>query len=154
MKLETANRVLATFAANAEIYLRGSRLRIKWPTYGGRLRDKEWQCRRGQDFYPKWSQQWCGGGTSCTALSQLVRWIQGKPVLPLGTWRHWASESVQLLPIEAVNDLATGGYPDISICVLCDNPTEGLDWWNLDGVSGPCCSFTRGCRQKPMRVPA
>ena len=24
-----------------------------------------------------------------------------------------------------------------------------IDWWHLEGVSGPCCHWTNGCRQEP-----
>jgi hypothetical protein len=108
---------------------------------------KRWQCR-GQDFYPVWSHKYPGGGTSSTALSQLIRWLGGKPVLPISTWRWWASERCQLLPMESVETLFAGGYPEWSPCVLCGTRPESIDWWSLNGVSGPCCSFTTGCRQK------
>jgi hypothetical protein len=71
-------------------------------------------------------------------------------VLPLATWRYWAGERVKLLPIEAVETLAAGGYPVDVPCVLCGEIIRGgLDWWSLDKVSGPCCAWTSGCRQKP-----
>ena len=107
-----------------------------------------------QDFYPVWYRQWGHGGTASTALSQLVRWIKGKPVLPLATWIYWGGEACRLLrhgngPESAIEQLKSGGYPQESNCVLCGEKLTGsLDWWSLDGVSGPCCSLRNGCQQK------
>lgn len=72
-------------------------------------------------------------------------------MLPISSWRYWASETCQLLPLEAVDGLLAGGYPEFATCVLCGkSPIGRLDWWNLKGVSGPCCAWTTGCRQKPI----
>lgn len=150
-KLETANQVLKTFAETAWIEHRvgaGGGFYVHWKYHNGKEMCRRWMTTCRQDFYPSWSHKWVGGGTSSTALSQLIRWLREQPVLPLGTWRHWASERVKLLPIEAVGVLAEGGYPEKTPCVLCGGEIQSMDWWNLDGVSGPCCGWTTGCRQK------
>jgi len=148
-KLDVANIVLASFF-DGRIERRKGGMYVCWTDrYNGDVA-KRWQCR-GQDFYPVWHHKYPGGGTSSTALSQLIRWVQGKPVLPISTWRMWASERCKLLPIEAVHQLIVGGYPQSVDCVLCKNQIEGgLDWWSLDGVSGPCCGYTSGCRQRVL----
>lgn len=150
-KLATANAVLATFN-RSQIEPRPGGFYVCWEGRGGPMA-KRWICRGGQDFYPMWSHQWPGGGTAITALSQLIRWLRGQPVLPIGTWHYWASEKLKLLPKEAIEQLRDGGYPERADCVLCGNEINGqLDWWNLDGVSGPCCGWTSGCRQKPTKI--
>lgn len=146
-RLAAANEALRAFQPCAKIEPR------KGGTYVvmnlcGKVLVRRWQCR-GQDFYPVWNRLWPGGGTSVTALSQLVRWVRGLPVLPLSSWRWWASDTVQLLDIAAVESLAAAGYPERARCVLCGEEIVGrLDWWSLDGVSGPCCGWTTGCRQR------
>lgn len=146
--LEAANRALASFS-RAQIERRVRGWYVSWEGHNGKLVSFRWTVRGGQDFYPTWSQKFPGGGTSCTAMSQLIRWCRGLPVLPIGTWRMWASERCKLLPDSAVDDLLASGYPDHADCVLCHKRIEGpLDWWNLDGVTGPCCGWTSGCRQK------
>lgn len=149
-KIETANEVLASFAKRSRIERRPNGWYVIWDLSDGRRIEKRWHCRCGQDFYPTWSQKWLGGGTSCTALSQLIRWLRGQPVLPIATWEWWANEKVKLLPMSAVAKLLDAGYPDHANCVLCGERIVGsLDWWHLDGVSGPCCGWTSGCRQNP-----
>lgn len=149
--LATANVVLGTFF-DGWIEKRKGGWYVCW---NDRFRpdhvSKRWQCR-GNDFYPVWHHKYPGGGTSSTALSQLIRWVSRKPVLPISTWRFWASETCRLLPAEAVDVLLAGGYPERVDCVLCGNRIAGgLDWWRLDGVSGPCCSWRSGCRQQRGR---
>jgi hypothetical protein len=152
-RVAMANRVLDCFAEGTVVtYEFGRGVTVSWPTHGGKVLYRRWQTR-GQDFYPTWSNRWGHGGTACTALSQLVRWIRGQPVLPLSTWRYWFSEKCWLARNrgeEGIKALVHAGYPDVALCVLCGNPIEGgLDWWSLDNVTGPCCGWTTGCRQKP-----
>lgn len=144
--LEIANRVLASFF-DGRIEKRKSGMYVCWSSRQGDMAMR-WQCRN-QDFYPVWNRKYPGGGTSSTALSQLIRWVQGKPVLPISTWRMWSSEPCKLLPVSAVDHLLAGGYPEHVECVLCGVQISGhLDWWSLNGTSGPCCGWTTGCRQR------
>lgn len=55
------------------------------------------------------------------------------------------------MTMDAVEMLAAGGYPAEVNCVLCGFPTEGLDWWHLGDVVGPCCGMRRGCEQTGHR---
>lgn len=151
-KIIAANAVLAAFSTS-QIERRPGGWYVAWKNYRGDNISRRWQCRKGNDFYPVWSRKWDGGGTACTALSQLIRWLRSQPVLPISSWRYWASDRMRLLPLVAVEMLADGGYPQESSCVLCEMTlVGGLDWWNLDGVSGPCCSWTNGCRQKRNNI--
>ena len=147
-KIETSNIVLGSFT-NSRIERRKSGWFVLWDGYRGEQVSRRWQCRGGQDFYPVWHRHWPHGGTASTALSQLIRWNRDQPVLSIHSWRYWAGDVCKLVPPSAVDTLEAGGYPSESICVLCGNRIEGgIDWWNLDGVSGPCCHYSSGCRQK------
>ena len=147
-KLGVANEVLASFAADTRITFTDCKWRVEWPRRNGEIVSYRWACR-GQSFYPVWSRKWAHGGTACVALSQLVRWCSGKPVLPLSSWLYWASPTVQLLSAGAVEILKRNEYPETVRCVLCKNEILGaLDWWHLGKVSGPCCHYASGCRQE------
>lgn len=152
-KCSVANEILQLFARDTSIEQRKGGVYVTWSqSWKPTTVTKRWQCR-GQDFYPTWHHKWGRGGTSSTALSQLVRWVQGKPVLPLSTWQYWVGETVQLGRDKGpliVDLLTEGGYPQSVDCVLCHQPISGgLDWWSLNGVTGPCCSWRSGCEQKP-----
>lgn len=152
-RVPMANRVLDCFAPGTIIaHHPGRGIVVSWERKG-ETTFRRWQTRGGQDFYPTWSNLWGHGGTACTALSQLVRWIRGEPVLPLPTWRYWFGDKCQLARdrgTEGIAALVHAEWPEVATCVLCRQPiTGGMDWWNLDGVSGPCCGWTTGCRQKP-----
>lgn len=145
-RLGVANQVLAAFT-NSRIERRKSGWYVCWENKSQGEMARRWQCR-GQDFYPVWYRKWCHGGTASTALSQLVRWLQEKPVLPISSWRYWAGDACKLLDVAYIEVLLAGGYPEKSTCVLCGRLLGGsLDWWSLDDVSGPCCHYTQGCRQ-------
>jgi hypothetical protein len=143
-KIEIANRVLKDFAPNTEIVRGATGWKVTWIDWKGKAVSRRWQTRSGQDFYPTWSSKWGYGGTACTALSQLIRWLQDRPVLPLKSWQYWSSPTVKLCSPEAVLLLGEAGYPDRADCVVCGKPIDGLiDWCHLDGISGACHSFAR-----------
>jgi hypothetical protein len=147
-RITIANLVLKSFAPETSISKVNGYLTVHWNG-----NSKRWMTR-GQDFYPVWKNKWGHGGTACVALSQLIRWCQGVPVLGLGVWKYWASQTCKLVKDEAVLGLLDqAGYPIKTTCVLCQQPTDGRnDWWNLNGVSGPCCSIHSGCQQKGHKV--
>lgn len=155
-RLKPANECLESFAPGTKLEIQQIKgaypvphefIHVTWERHGERI-SRRW-LTRGQDFYPLWRQSWPGGGTAQTALSQLVRWVRDLPVLPISTWRHWASERCKLLPPEAVEKLLADGYPPDTPCVLCGQPIRGsLDWWHRDKISGPCCGWMSGCCQK------
>lgn len=161
-RLDAANFVLRTFAPETTISLaKSGHVEVSWTGYDGKKITKRWMTR-GQSFYPPWYRNWAHGGTASTALSQLVRFVKGKPVLPISTWRYWAGDRVALLrqgergknggPTgeEAVNALLSAGYPEQVNCVVCglELGSRGFDWWALDGVSGPCCGIGTGCQER------
>ena len=90
---------------------------------------------------------WAGGGTASQALSSLALWVQGKPCLPLSTFRMWAGKNYRLMPIEAVEALGAAGYPAKAHCIFCGCELKGFDWWKkTDRVAGPGCHHGRGCK--------
>ena len=149
-RIETSNAVLRLMQPDTSIERRKGGWYVCWTRYCKTPQSRRW-VTRGNDFYPLWHHKWGRGGTVTTALSQLVRWCGEKPVLPLPTWRYWMSPTVRLgddSGDEIVRILTDGGYPEATPCVLCGLPITGrLDWWSLDGISGPSCRWTEGCRQ-------
>jgi len=148
-KIKEANTVLGSFSP-AQIERRKGGWYVTWATVQKGTVSKRWSVRSGNDFFPPWSRKYPGGGTSITALSQLIRWLKGMPVLPITSWEYWASEQIKLLPKSSVEFLSVSGYPKSTPCVLCGIDLAGpLDWWSLAGVSGPCCTMRSGCKQRP-----
>ena len=149
-KIETANLVLQSLASDTRIEKRKGGYFIVWKQWNtSKEVAKKWACRQGQDFYPIWHDQWAHGGTACTALSQLIRWLQNKPVFPICTWQYWTSKTVNLLPEASIALLQTAGYPEYVNCVLCNQQIKkDIDWWSLKKISGPCCGWNSGCKQK------
>ena len=88
------------------------------------------------------------GGTCAAATAQLVRWVRDLPRHPLRAWEWWCCETVGLgggnreaiLAAVRESDYAD---PEKTRCVLCKRQIVSLDWWSLDGVTGPCCLFGR-----------
>lgn len=139
-RLEVANRVLQTFATDTAMELETGHVVISWTTQSTTFR-RRWMTR-GQDFYPVWKNKWPHGGTASTALSQLVRWVQGKPVLPIASWEYWSSDRIKLIRFgDAVEVLRQGGYPEKSPCVKCGSFDYhgGMDWFSMENKSGPGC---------------
>jgi hypothetical protein len=142
-RLAASNAALAIFGPGYGLHLEftGRRAFVCWESkWEGRQR-VQWVTHAGNDFYPTWRKgPW--GGTCSTAMSQLIRWCQGKPVLPLGCWKGWSGDGVRLAGDrgpELIELLRAAGYPERVACVCCGLPPIGLDWFNRDGVSGPCC---------------
>ena len=87
------------------------------------------------------------GGTEAMAVGQLARWIRGQTRVPLAAWVYWADQKVMLAGErgnELIDLLEQSTYDDgkSTRCVLCGADRCG-DWWCLDGVVGPCCTY--GC---------
>ena len=144
-RMAACNLVLATFTKDTVMSIVSGRPAFSWSTTHGRI-TKVW-VTRGSDFHPNWTPRPPWGGTQSTAISQLVRWYRDQPVLPMASWIYWASDTVSLCGPCTVETLISVGYPAVTPCVLCGNPPGGLDWWDLDNVTGPCCSYSKGCRQ-------
>lgn len=141
-----SNRALELIQRRVWLKFKGFRAFVCWEYHGEHC--YQWVTNGGNDFYPTWK---CGiwGGTTSAAMSQLIRWCQGKPVLGLAQWRYWVGEGVKLAGdrgAELVAHLEASGYPASVTCVVCGVVPERIDWWSRDGVSGPCCHHAHGCR--------
>ena len=154
-RIDVANVVLQSFATDTRLRIDAHGYRIvEWTRHNGERFERRWMVSRGNDWYPVWHRYWAHGGTACIALSQLVRWSKGRPVLPIASWLYWGGEQCNLLrqgpgPDAAITELLDGGYPVMVPCVLCGVELERAgDWWSMRGVSGPCCSMRSGCRQQ------
>ncbi len=149
--LNAANKVLEIIAPTTRIVRKKYGWCVEWTGYYGVAFSMRWQLKKGSSDYPVWYHHWGHGGTCVQALSQLVRWLQCKPVLPLHVWRWWTGPGIAMgmdRGPEIVSILREAGYPEQVNCVLCDQPISGgLDWWNVEKVSGPCCDYMEGCRQ-------
>lgn len=145
LHLNAANRVLQYFAPETTIQHKKHGLYINWnSSYLGKV-SKKWMTK-GQDFYPPWNNIWPHGGTACIALSQLIRWIQNKPVFPLSTWHYWTTDTIALLSVDAVKVLQDAKYPEKIDCVLCHTPIESaMDWYSCNGITGPMHAGKKKC---------
>jgi hypothetical protein len=142
-RIAVANNVLCSFAP-AYIEKTKTGYYISWNSYKSNIR-KRWAVRSGQDFYPTWRFPF--GGTSAVALSQLIRWLRNQAVLPITSWYYWST--IGLLKPVYVDYLRLNDYPTIATCVLCQRELNGsLDWWHLNKITGPCCHYYEGCKQK------
>jgi hypothetical protein len=155
-RVDVANIVLQSFAPDTSLRIDAQGYVVVCWNHHGVKTERRWMTR-GQDFYPIWHRKWGHGGTATTALAQLVRWIKGRPVLPLSTWIYWGGEQCRLMRqqgddngAQAISALRAAGYPETVPCVLCGQTlgSGGLDWWSLDKVTGPCCGMRSGCRQQ------
>lgn len=144
-KLEIANTVLKSFAPDAEITFVP---RVGYKVSHSGKKAKRW-VTIGGSFYP--TCRWNRGGTATIALTQLIRWLQNRPVLPLTSWKYWCNQ--KLVEPEILEILKEAGYPETAKCCLCDEElVKGLDWWNLGKVQGCCCTMFSGCRQNRSTV--
>lgn len=140
-RLQIANGILATFiGAGFYLYLDPrNRLRMTWSDgrhdFSANLRsDGRWP-RYGHDQRPT-------GGTGLQAIAQVIRYTRDLTRLPLLTWEYWGSDTVRLCNEETLRLIRASDYgdPAKTCCVLCGTTKfKGLDWWSLDGVTGPSC---------------
>lgn len=137
-RIQIANEILATFVP-ITLYRRGPRLRMKWGRY-----DLPADLR-GDGSLPRYGerQRPCGH-TGLTALAQLIRYTRNWTRLPLITWEYWASDTIRLCDAETLRLIRNCDYgnPTKTCCVRCGTTDfKGLDWWSLDGVTGPSCRY-------------
>ena len=146
-RVAVANAVLALFMPGTRLYYsEKERLRMQWNTLreGGPRHDFSAKLR-SDGSWPKYGYNVRpSGGTGFQALAQLIRYVRDWHRLPLLTWEYWGGDSVKLFDDQSlVNLLREGNYGDPAkvCCVLCGTVEHkrGLDWWSLNGVTGPSC---------------
>jgi hypothetical protein len=158
--LEEANKVLQTFAPSLTFIRRHNRLCLKYKReslkpFGyslGTTKTIEAQVAKHSGAlcinYGKLGM----GGTMAMAVGQLARWIRGQSRVPISAWEYWASDKILLardrgnLMLQYIKE---SSYDDgkATRCVLCGDNRCG-DWWSLNGVVGPCCTFGRCKKEK------
>lgn len=155
MQLKIANQILELFEPNTRIERRPGGFFVVWQTYQGEKITRRFSTFSGGSFYPVWHRKWGHGGTCCVALTQLVRWLQGKSVLPLSTWQYWCGDSVQLIKGDkahfALNLLSEAGYPNQVVCVFCGQVPIQWDWYYIKGQMEGCgCYCGTGCKAQGL----
>lgn len=143
-RVALANSVLETFIPSIQLYLRGPRLRMRWDARKEVPRHDFSADLRSDGSWTRWGyNQRPTGGTGMQALAQLIRYVRDLPRLPLATWEYWAGERVKLCTPQTLELIRASDYgdPAKTRCVLCGalEYKRGLDWWSLDGVTGPSC---------------
>jgi hypothetical protein len=147
--LTDPNAVLATFNGQVRFGRRLGRLRLEYLGIDGRSvgRSVGVQVNKNSGALGINYGRFGMGGTQALAAGQLVLWIRDKPRVPLRAWEYWASPTVLLAGGNSDRMLAllrASAYDDgvKTRCVLCGGDRCG-DWWNLDGLTGPCCTYGR-----------
>lgn len=155
-KLQVVNAAIAMFAPDTSVRRGLTGWVVEWVDWRGRRHRRRWTTNSGSSFWPTWSNKWPHGGTCCMALSQLIRWLQCRPVLGIDTWAYWVGPAIKLADPKIIEILTKGGYPVDQTCILCGkaiNPqSDGLDWWDLKDVSGPCCRRINKCQEEGLRL--
>lgn len=130
-RLKIANMVLQKLDPSCEFFERNRRVMIRF----SKTDERTWYPL--ERLWPAWhgsGQGW--GGTWTNHIALLVRWVVGLPVYGLGYWKRDFSARI-------INLLRRGGYPEITLCVLCNQPKVTGDWWVDDYRTGPCCGMGR-----------
>ena len=156
-RLGIANLVADTFVPGVIFYEGEHGLRMSWDNRRQPVRFDYAAMLRSDGSWPKYGyRQRPTGGTGFQGMAQLIRYIRDLPRLPMATWEYWAGKSVQLGTERTLEILRGSDYgnPEKTKCVLCGTlDFKGLDWWSLDGITGPCC-FGGRCIPGWMSAPA
>lgn len=143
LKLAAARRVVRLMTPHVELTTGGGYW-FSWAEAGRPVRLR-WAVR-GSGDYPVWYSRRPAGGTWCQAAGQLVRWLSGRPHLPLRVWRHWEGPVVKIGDGVAA-ELAAAGWPEDVPCVKCGRPItprDEFDWYSHQPHPGPGCKPSCG----------
>lgn len=158
-RLQQANRVIELIGIGrnrrGRLILKNNRVAVEYTNFQGEHITKTWM-HRGNDYYPTFR---CGelgwGGTMTRAVSMLVRYVNGKTVLPLRTWKHWFSSTVKLAdePDPVLDYLKEIGWPEVTTCVLCGAEIKDswFDWWSYVHHGTCCWGAPSDCGQRNGR---
>lgn len=144
-RLVTANHVLESFQPAIRLYMRVGHLRMYWDVRDGNPRYDYPAHLRGDGLWPRYGYHTppCCGGTGLQSLVQLIRYVRNLTRFPILTWEYWSSGPVQLCGQNTVELLRQSDYgdPKKTCCILCGSAEfkGGIDWWSLNGKTGPCC---------------
>lgn len=135
-RIKTVNRIVSTLGSGFQFsYEATVGLYFEWesPTHRGKIIRRRWTASNG---YPSFHKQLGCGGTQLNAITQLARYCQSNPHLPIEAWEHWASDSVMLWKDKETAQKMLGilrgsSYSKSQNCVLCGKPVEGKWEWGL-----------------------
>ena len=151
-RIAQTNRILRTFVPGTILYHDGRFLRMCWDTRRGVPKYDFVAHLRGEGSWPRYGyNQRPTGGTGFQALAQLIRYVHDLSRLPIITWEYWTGEKVKLGNEETLRLLRESDYgnPNKTCCILCGTTEfkKGLDWWSLNGKTGPSCWGGR-CKER------
>lgn len=150
-RLAMANMILDTFSRDTFLYEGQHGLRMRWGSMPGdplTPRHDFTAALRTDGSWPRYGyRQRPFGGTGMQALGQLIRYVRDLPRFPVCTWEYWCSDTVKLGNARTLELVRASDYGNAAktCCVLCGTAdyARGLDWWSLDGKTGPACRY--GC---------
>lgn len=138
-RLAKAQAVLAVVALDVSMSWAGG-FWFEWESCGKKRR-KRWVASEYGSQFPRWHNQSPFGGTRSAIVTELMRWVKGEPVFPLGCWRFWCSMTIGVDP-KALELVTSYGWPERVPCVICGKMIgegERMDeyaWKEFD-VCGP-----------------
>lgn len=153
-RLKVANQVLSTLGNYELSFDRG--FYLSWINWRGNKITKRWSS--SVNFHPPFHKQIELGGTGIIAITQLVRYCQGKTVLPITTWKYWGSDHVKLWKSDdqkefAITSLQSSDYPSNPTCVFCGADLTGDKWdWYYLPKEGVGCLHKSQCINNPVDI--
>jgi len=145
-RLVNAQKILSVFS-KCKMELNRGKVVFSCDLYGKPWR-KQWVSMSPGSFYPRWKAP-DQGGTGTIAMAQLVRYVLGKPLLPMGWWRRVVEVGMEPEILDVAKSI---GWPESHPCCLCgETLTTGYDWWSLGKTEGICC-WMGECRNKKAEV--
>ena len=144
---EEANRVLHSFYSRLTFLWKGNLLCLQYLPREGPRRVVVAQVSQDSGALCINYGRLGMAGIGAMAVGQLARWIRGQTRVPLSAWRYWASDKIRLAGDRGtimLHYIENSSYDDgtKTRCVLCGENRCG-DWWHLDGLTGPCCTYAR-----------
>ena len=109
---------------------------------------QRWQTVSGNPFRPNWTVAVKTDPIRLAMLSQLCRWVIGRPVLGLDQWRYWLAvlQTPDKSAARVLHALDDAGYPARSICCRCGLELTSAPAWLLD--VGPVCHEGEPCAKR------
>jgi len=147
--LNEVNDVLHTFAEYLSFSHKNNRLYLTYDQPGFQTKTKLVQVAKHSGALSINYGRLGMGGTTAFAVGQLARWIRGQTRVPISAWEYWTGSKIVLGGSNCdtvLSSIIASSYNDKekTKCVLCGADRCG-DWWCLDRVVGPCCTYGR-CR--------
>ena len=134
MTLQQCQAVADALRPGITLDVARGRVHLSWANYRGESHRYRWDAPEGSHF-PTWSNKFPPDGTLTTAFDLLIRRFQGKPSVPLGTWRYLIDGPAKLASVRGtavITALVAAGWPEEVPCILCGKTlTSCGDWWTV-----------------------